>query len=275
MKTTISSIRCFEPRTLREALAILRDEGAVTPLAGCTDIFVNLQFGAKPAKQYVNILPLKELSGIRLKNNILTIGSLTTYSELIESSLIQKKLPMLAAAAREVGGIQIQNRGTIGGNIANGSPAGDTLPVFAAADATVILISAGGERRIPFNEYYTGYKQNVSRPGELIQSVEVPVPAGRQWFHKIGTRAANAISKVVFAGVRGESVRAAVGSVGPTVLRVYKTEKLIKDGADEERMVNMFKSEIHPIDDLRSTAAYRKHVAANLLIRFCRETSEK
>lgn len=162
MKTSISSIRCFEPPTLGEALRILRDEGTVTPLAGCTDIFVNLQFGAKPAKKYMNILPLAELRGIRSKNNILTIGALMTYTDLIESPIIEKQLPMLAAAAREVGGIQIQNRGTVGGNIANGSPAGDTLPVFAAANATVVLVSTRGERRVPFNDYYTGYKQTVS-----------------------------------------------------------------------------------------------------------------
>ena len=109
---------------------------------------------------------------------------------------------MLVAAAREVGGVQIQNRGTIGGNIANASPAGDTLPVLAAADAVLVLRSVDGERRVPFTGFYTGYRTSVRRPDELVVAVEIAPIEGAQWFRKVGTRAAQAISKVVMAAVR-------------------------------------------------------------------------
>src|SRR5688500_1213081 len=116
------------------------------PLAGCTDVYVGLQFGTVKEQRFIDIWPLDELRGITVKDDILRIGALTTYTELIESKLVTKRLPMLVAAAREVGGMQIQNRGTLGGNIANASPAGDTLPVLAAANAKVLLRSE--ERRV-------------------------------------------------------------------------------------------------------------------------------
>src|SRR4029079_4056386 len=130
------------------------------------------------------------------------IGALATYTSLIESPLVQERLPMLVDASRLVGGVQIHNRGTVGGNIANGSPAGDSLPVFAAADAIVVLRSAGGERRVPFTHFYTGYRTTVMRADELITAVEIPRLEGKQWFRKVGTRAAQAISKIVVAAVR-------------------------------------------------------------------------
>ena len=146
------------------------------------------------------------------------IGALATFTDIIKSALVQRRVPMLAAAAREVGGAQIQNRGTLGGNIANASPAGDTLPVLAAANARIVLRSAGGERVVPFNDFYTGYRTSVRQPSELITAIEIPPIDGRQWWRKVGTRRAQAISKVMMAGVRGREVRVAIGSVAPTVL---------------------------------------------------------
>src|SRR5437867_2340827 len=143
---------------------------------------------------------------------------------------------MLVEAARLVGGVQIQNRGTVGGNLANASPAGDTLPVFAAADAEVVLQGADGERRVPFHSFYTGYRTSVRRPDELITAVEVPPVIGKQWFRKVGTRAAQAISKVVFAGVRGLETRLAIGSVAPTVLRLPRTEAALGRGSLDEAL---------------------------------------
>jgi CO/xanthine dehydrogenase FAD-binding subunit len=172
---------------------------------------------------------------------------------------------MLAAASREVGGVQIQNRGTIGGNVANASPAGDTLPVLAAADAVVVLRSAAATRRVPFTAFYTGYRQTVRRPDELIAAFEVPHVRGRQYFRKVGTRAAQAISKVVMAGVVGAEPRVAVGSVAPTVLRATRTEAALASGASIEEAQRALAAEIAPIDDIRSTAEYRRRVAANLL----------
>ena len=182
---------------------------------------------------------------------------------------------MLAAACREIGGIQIQNRGTIAGNIANGSPAGDTLPVLAAADAVLVLRSADAERRVPFNEYYTGYRASVLRPDELIVAVEIPALEGQQWFRKVGTRAAQAISKIVMAGVRGDAPRIAVGSVAPTVVRLRKVEEHLRSGGSIDDAVEMLDSEIAPLDDIRSTAAYRRRVTANLLRKFWRDSSDQ
>ena len=141
----------------------------------------------------------------------------------VGSRLVRRRLPILVSAAREIGGPQIQNRGTIGGNIANASPAGDTLPVLSAAGAAVVASSIHGDRRVPLSAFYTGYRQSVLAQNELITAVEIPAVTGRQWFRKVGTRAAQAISKVVMAGIdpgRGQAPRIALGSVAPTVVRV-------------------------------------------------------
>jgi CO/xanthine dehydrogenase FAD-binding subunit len=193
----------------------------------------------------------------------------------MKSMDVARRLPILAQASRLVGGPQIQNRGTIGGNIANASPAGDSLPVFAAADAIVVLQSVAGERRIPFNEFYTGYRATVMRPDELIVAIEVPPVDGRQWFRKVGTRAAQAISKIVVAGLRGKTTRIAYGSVAPTVVRPRETEKILTEGGSVDDAAAMLAREITPIDDLRSTADYRSRVSVNLLRRFWSDTAPK
>ena len=150
-----------------------------------------------------------------MRGDVLRIGALTTYREIIRSAHVRRRLPMLAAAAREIGAVQIQNRGTLGGNIANGSPAGDTLPVLAAAEALVELRSLDWTRKVPFADFYTGYRASVRRTDELITAIEVPRVEGAQWFRKVGTRAAQSISKVVMAGVRADRPRIALGSVAP------------------------------------------------------------
>jgi CO/xanthine dehydrogenase FAD-binding subunit len=267
-----SRCRLLEPRSVREALRLLRDEGPLVPLAGCTDVYVNLHFGAPSAERYLNLWRLNDLRGVRRVQDRLVIGALSTYTDLIDSALVQRHLPMLVAASREVGGPQIQNRGTLGGNVANASPAGDTLPVLAAADAGVVLASVDGERRVPFGEFYTGYRKTVMRADELIAALEVPLPRGRQWFRKVGTRAAQAISKVVMAGLHNGSVRIALGSVAPTVVRAPRTEAALASGAEIEEAQRILLEEIVPIDDVRSTADYRRQVAANLLRRFWEDT---
>src|SRR5262249_58471334 len=127
VRTATSQLQLLEPRSVREALSMMRDQRP-TPLAGCTDVYVNLNFGILPAKRYLNLWNLNQLRKIELRGKSLSIGALATYSQLIRSPLVRRRLPILVAAAREIGGIQIQNRGTIGGNIVNASPAGDTLP---------------------------------------------------------------------------------------------------------------------------------------------------
>jgi xanthine dehydrogenase small subunit len=265
---SIADRTLFQPRTVSEALGMLRDEGPLTPLAGCTDLYVSLNFGTLQETRFLNLWRLDALRTIEVRHRILWIGALVTYSDLIKSWLVNQRLPMLAAAAREVGGVQIQNRGTIGGNVVNASPAGDTLPVLAAVDAIVVLQSAGGVRRVPITEFYTGYRQTVRRDDELVVALEIPPVQGRQYFRKVGTRAAQAISKVVIAAVAGAPPRIALGSVAATVIRAGRTETALAQGASIEEAQRTLEQELSPIDDIRSTAEYRRRVAANLLARF-------
>jgi CO/xanthine dehydrogenase FAD-binding subunit len=271
MQGSITNRTLLEPTSLADALRMLRDEGPLVPMAGCTDLYVSLNFGTLPATRFVNLWPLAELRTICVRGDVLSIGALATYTDIIRSPLVRRRLPMLVAAAREVGGAQIQNRGTIGGNVANASPAGDTLPVLAASDATVLLQSAAGSRRVPFSAFYTGYRRSVLAADELIAALEVPPVRGRQWFRKVGTRAAQAISKVVMAAVApvaDDPPRIAVGSVAPTVVRLPSTEAALAAGASLDEAQRVLIEEIAPIDDIRSTAGYRTRVAANLLARF-------
>ena len=268
MRTAISPLALHRPRSLKDALRMLRDEGPLTPLAGCTDVYVGLNFGTLHDQRFLNLWGLDELRGIEAGDGFLRIGALTTYTEIIQSAVIRRRLPMLVAAAREIGAVQIQNRGTVGGNIANASPAGDTLPVLAAAEAMVELRGADWVRKVPFSAFYTGYRTSVRRPDELITAVEIPAVAGAQYFRKVGTRAAQSISKVVMAGVRARRPRIALGSVAPTVVRLPRTEEALASGASIAEAQAMLQQEISPIDDIRSTASYRRRVAANLLAEF-------
>lgn len=275
MATALSRLSLLQPRTLDEALRMRRDEGPLVPMAGCTDLYVGFHFGTVPQQRFLDLSGLRTLGGIRLRGDTLVIGALATYTDLIRSALVRRRLPILAEAARWVGSPQIQNRGTIGGNVANASPAGDTLPVLAVAEATVVLRSAAGERRVAFGDFYTGYRRTVMRPDELIVAIEVPRVAGRQWFRKVGTRAAQAISKVVIAAVRAPQPRVALGSVAPTVVRVPRTEAVLAAGGTIAEAQAVLMDEIRPIDDLRSTAAYRRRVSANLLAQFWTETAQR
>jgi CO/xanthine dehydrogenase FAD-binding subunit len=273
MRTATSTFELIEPRSLEHALGVLRDSQPIVPLAGCTDVYVSLNAGTPPGARYLNLWNLDGLRGIDLKGDTLSIGALTTFSDLIRSPIVRRRLPSLAAAAREIGAVQIQNRGTLGGNVANGSPAGDSLPVLAATEAIVVLRSAAGVRRVPFVGFYTSYRRSVMRPDELIAAIEFPPVAGRQWFRKVGTRAAQAISKIVMAAVRAPRPRIALGSVAPTVVRVPRTEDVLAGGGSLDDAAATLLTEIAPIDDMRSTAEYRRRVACNLLRAFWIETT--
>jgi xanthine dehydrogenase small subunit len=268
VNSVLSHRRLLTPKSLTDALTMLRDEGPLVPLAGCTDLYVSLNFGTLKESRFLDLWRLTRLRTIEMRGELLSIGALATHTDLIRSPLVRRRLPMMAAAAREIGGVQIQNRGTIGGNVANASPAGDTLPVLAAADAVVVLASAGGRRRVPFTEFYTGYRTTVRRPDELIVAFEIPRLRGQQRFRKVGTRAAQAISKVVLATVVGDRPRIAFGSVAPTVVRAPRTEAALAAGASIDEAQRTLIDEIAPIDDIRSTAEYRRRVAANLLALF-------
>ncbi|HEX9103839.1 MAG TPA: FAD binding domain-containing protein, partial [Polyangia bacterium] len=263
-----AGIDVLRPRHLKDALMMLRvaaDEGRpLVPLAGGTDLFVTLNAGAKPAARYLDLWRLDKLRGVDGDGKRrLSFGGLATFTDCIESKAVRKKLPILVEAARQVGGVQIQNRGTLAGNIENGSPAADGVPVLMAADATVVLRSLDEERRVPLASYYVGYRKTVRRADELIVRIEVDVPDGAQRFAKVGTRAAQAISKVVMAAV---GHRVAFGSVAPVIVRAHKLEAYVagggRDVAEAKRLVA---EDVTPIDDVRSTAEYRRRVVENLV----------
>jgi CO/xanthine dehydrogenase FAD-binding subunit len=267
-----STLDLRKARSLDDALSILSAEPRM-PIAGATDVYVGLNFGTLHEKRYLDIWSCDELRAITARDDVLSIGALATYTDLIRSPEVAGRLPMLVAASRLVGGPQIQNRGTIGGNVANASPAGDTLPILAATDAVVVLRNARGERRVSFNGFYTGYRASVRKPDELIVAIEIPPVVGKQWFRKVGTRAAQAISKIVMAGVGGPRPRIAFGSVAPTVVRVPKTEAALAAGRAIDEVTRVLEAEIRPIDDVRSTAEYRMRVASNLVRQFRQETA--
>lgn len=272
MPANASALALERPRSLEAALAALSSDPSLTPIAGCTDVYVALHFGSMPQQRFIDLWGLKELRGISVERDVLTIGALATYTDLIASKLVQKRVPMLIAASKEVGGAQIQNRGTIGGNVANASPAGDTLPVLAAAGARLVLRSQSGTRTVSFNEFYTGYRKSVRKPEELIVAIGIPRIDGAQWWRKVGTRRAQAISKIMMAAVRGGDVRIGVGSVGPTVVLARKAADVLSSGGSIDDAKAALLSEIAPIDDVRSTGEYRASVAANLLEQFWSET---
>lgn len=268
MRTAAASLELVRPRSLDEALHLVSEDPSLVPIAGCTDVFVGLNAGTLPATRFIDLWALEELREVGVRNGVISVGALVTHTMAQQSTLITTRLPILAAACREIGGVQIQHRGTIGGNVANGSPAGDTLPVLAVAEAVIVLRSTSGERRVPFTSFFTGYRTSVRRPNELIVGFELPPVEMPQWFRKVGTRAAQAISKVVMAVTGKERPRIALGSVGPTVVRCTRAEEAIANGASIEDAAHILEAEIEPIDDIRSTAGYRRRVAGNLLRRW-------
>jgi CO/xanthine dehydrogenase FAD-binding subunit len=274
------------PRSLAEAFAILA-AAPHRPIAGGTDVMVQItgEIGAPPERM-IDLSRLRELRGIGLADGAVTLGALTTYTEIRESVVCREHLPALVDAAGTIGAAQIQNRGTLGGNIANASPAGDTLPVLLAVDAEIVVGGPGGERTVAAAEFWTAYRTTVLRPDELVLRVRIPVVAGREVrFRKIGTRRAQAISKVVMAVAwRGadsyapwSGVRIALGSVAERPIRARRTELALEGSQPTAetaaRAAETLAGEITPIDDVRSTADYRRAVAARILHRIIRDAA--
>src|SRR6266404_5236991 len=278
MRAHIPSYRLISPATLAEALIILgNEEPSWKPFAGGTDLMVLLEADKLPHKNYVNIWSLRELRGIEVTNTHVTLGALTTYTEVQEHAILKTEFPMLCQAAKETGGIAIQNRGTLGGNIVNASPAADSPPALLAYDAELEFVSQEGSRRILYNNFHTGYKQMNLKPGELLRAIRLPraTQTLTHYYRKVGTRKAQAISKTCFAAVGRVAddhvvqVRIALGSVAPIPLRCAQTEsKLLHKRIDADSLAaarTALAAEISPIDDLRSTRNYRLRVSLNLL----------
>ncbi len=278
MRGHVPSYKLLTPNSLSETLDLCaQPSGKWKPFAGGTDLMVLLEAGNLPHKNYVNIWQLDELRGIDVRDDGVTLGALTTYTEMQAHPVMQKEFPMLCAAARETGGIAIQNRGTLGGNIVNASPAADSPPALLAYDAELELISKGGERRVQYADFHQAYKRMDIRPDELLKTIRLPRHSGtlRHYYRKVGTRKAQAISKVCFAGAaqlssdRMTYVRIALGSVAPIPLRCRQTESsLINQQIDDQTIAKATQTlamEIAPIDDVRSTKDYRLQVSLNLL----------
>ncbi|MGI8835755.1 MAG: FAD binding domain-containing protein, partial [Pyrinomonadaceae bacterium] len=242
-----------------------------------------LEAGKLPHKNYLNIWNLKELRGIEVTDKDVTLGALTTYTEVQQEKVLQEEFPMLCQAASETGGLAIQNRGTLGGNIINASPAADSPPALLVYDAELELVSVSGRRWVGYHGFHTGYKQMIIRPDELLTRIRLPRRAEkvRHYYRKVGTRKAQAISKVCFAATaqvrdeKIEDVRIALGSVAPVPLRCVKTEDALRgnklDQATIDRASAVMADEVVPIDDIRSTSNYRHRVSLNLLADFVQQ----
>jgi CO/xanthine dehydrogenase FAD-binding subunit len=281
VRAFIPNYQLTTPPSLADALTLLESEpGVWKPFAGGTDLMVLLEAGRLAHRNYINIWGLNELRGIEATDTHITLGALTTYTEVQANPILRREFPMLCQAASETGGLAIQNRGTIGGNIVNASPAADSPPALLAYDAEIELISTRGSRWLPYQGFHTGYKQMHIAADELLFRIRLPRnTAGlTHYYRKVGTRKAQAISKVCFAAVGKtdggtiKDTRIVVGSVAPIVVRCVQTENALRgQRLDQETVESACASllrEISPIDDIRSTAKYRLQVAKNLLVDF-------
>ena len=278
MRSNVPAYELRVPATLEEALGLLAsDPGRWKPFAGGTDLMVLLEAGRLEQTHYVSLDRLAELRFISESAGIVSVGAMTTYADVQRSALLTAEFPMLGAAALETGGIANQNRGTLGGNIANASPAADTPPALLAYDAELELVSQRGSRRVAYDRFHSGYKKMDLAGDELIRAIHLPRRTGsrRHFYRKVGTRRAQAISKVCLAGaieIDGGTIayaRLALGSVAPTVIRARNTEAAITGRPLGAEAVNAAKtavlSDISPIDDIRSTTDYRTTVVGNLI----------
>ncbi len=252
-----------------------RVEEGYRPFAGGTDVMVLLSSGRLAHARWVDLAGVPELRRIDVGDEEITLGALTTYTDVRRHAVVSAELPMLAQAARETGGVAIQNRGTLGGNVANASPAADSPPALLAYDADLVLASRAGTRRVPYASFHTGYKRTLLAPGEIVASIVVSRRPGRVGaYRKVGPRRAQAISKVCFAGCverdgdRPVRVRIALGGVAPVPVRALEAERALLEGEPLARAQQALSEAIAPIDDVRSTARYRRRVAENLLADF-------
>lgn len=282
MRSSLTDFRVLTPKTRADALKAMSARPAPVPIAGGTDIMVLLNAGHLPPTTLLDLHAVREFSRpLKLTAAELQLNALTTYMDVRRNREVCRRYPLLPLAAREIGAIQIQTRGTWAGNIANASPAADGVPVLMAYDAEVELMSSRGTRRVRLADFYKGYKQMDKKSDELISRIIVPRPASGtiSYFRKVGTRKFQAISKVLLTGLlrldrrrRVEHTRIILASVMPYTFRARKTEAALEgavlDRKSIDRALKTLSAEIKPIDDIRSTALYRKTVALNLLREF-------
>ena len=265
------------PPDLPTALDILAAEHDITVLAGGTDLMVAINYGQRHPESMLSLRRVNELTGWGRDGDQLWLGSRLTYREFLTPALAALT-PGLAAAARTVGSPQIRATGTLGGNLATASPAGDLLPMLVALGASVELVSVSGPREVPIEEFLIGPRHTARHPDELIRRVRVPVAKGAQEFLKVGTRNAMVIAVASCAFVvdtSAQTVCTALGSVGPVVVRCAEADASLQgcidwagpclaDGSAVDRYTDLVGAAARPIDDHRSTAAYRRHAVSVL-----------
>jgi CO/xanthine dehydrogenase FAD-binding subunit len=290
MRSDVSGYELNAPPNLQALLTQIASEpGHYALLAGGTELMVALNTGRLSSRSLLSIQHLRELRFIRVTADAVHIGAGTTFTEIRRNEIIARELPLLVQAASWTGSIANQNRGTLGGNICNASPAADTPPALLAYDANVTLLSARGERTVPYSKFHLGYKKTLLEPDEILYSVSVPraYEGWRQYIRKVGTRNAQAISKTALAGValvratEIAEIRIGAASLADRPLRCVGTEDTVRGRslaeADLENTVRLGRAalarEARSIDDIRSTAMYRDAVAANLLEEFLRQLS--
>ncbi len=269
-----AELGCARATSLPQALELRAIHKGGTVLAGGTDVMVDLELGLRTPEHLLDISGVEEIRGVRKHGSRLWIGANTTYTDIIRSTEAQAECPSLVEAARTVGALQIQNRGTLGGNLGNASPAGDTLPVLLTLDGVIEVASRDrGSRFVPVDQFFVGYRKIRLEDDELITGVWLP---GRHdqdqtCYRKVGTRAAQAISKVVFAGrlrIREHVVqeaRIAFGSMAATPVRCSAVEETLTGRPVDPKAAAELTRDLTPIDDIRSTGTYRAKVAQNLL----------
>lgn len=281
MRADPADYKLVSPGKLSAVLSLLAAEPAEwLPIAGGTDVMVLYAAGKLSNRRLVNIWNIPELRQIEVFPNSLRIGAACTYTDVRNHPIVSGEFPLLPTAASWTGGIANQNRGTLGGNIANASPAADSLPALLVYDAELTLVSVRGERRVPYGSFHTGYKQTVLAPDELIRDISLPRRFSDYVSHarKVGARNAQAISKVCLAalgrcsGGTIQEIHLALGSVAPIPLRLHGTERALLGKKIEPSLSDAAKKsvaeEIRPIDDIRSSARYRGAVAGNLVAEF-------
>jgi CO/xanthine dehydrogenase FAD-binding subunit len=281
MRADPAEYRLVSPGNLHAVLSLLASEPAQWLLiAGGTDVMVLYSAGKLPNRNLINIWNIPELRQIEVFPDRIRIGAACTYTALRRHEIVSREFPLLAKAASWTGGIANQNRGTLGGNIANASPAADSLPSLLVYDAELTLMSVRGERRVAYGNFHTGYKKTVLAGDELIRDISLPRRFSTYFSYtrKVGARNAQAISKVCVAALGQlangtiRDVRLALGSVAPVPLRLEQTEHLLTGMNIERSLIDAARKsvpkEIQPIDDIRSTARYRAAVSGNLLAEF-------
>lgn len=274
-----------QPRDLKTALEMLRRPNT-RAVAGCTDYMVQ-SAGMDPKPVLVDLLRLPELQGITVADGVVSIGAATTFTTLKAHPVIVAQLPTLSEVSGTIGAWQIQNRATIGGNIANASPAGDSLPVLLSLGASLTLVSSDGERSIPYSDMHVSYRQTALKAGEIIQSIQIPLPPSnaQMVLKKVGTREAQAISKILiafYAEVENNTfvrIRIGAGSLGPVPLRLGKTEAMLMGQNIDKKLARAAaasaRQAVTPIDDVRSTATYREAVLGQVIQRMVMNAQTK